>query len=478
LQALEAALGNRRTRRVPEIQAKMHYANDNAREDDDMELFPVTVTGFADEWSQANSNLRGSGFRIVKTVSQGSEDCVSPWEIIIEEGPPPRPELASEEKAEIMKVVDTQLRNEAIRDHFSQSINRDRYSDYDKMVEVEMYLMKIKRRVQENYYATKMSAVADIQLIRDNCVKYNGMANELAQISCQMYNDVRGQLLSDEESSMMITTETEFRAASSTPAGQPGVRPIRLRLRNSAASSVPGPVDGGEEPQESLPQHGRRSLRSGFETADNNVQDGAPDVDEVAQEPSSRTSRGQERTRSIQESDSDGDEAPSDSEPEDSDDEIVRPSRNSRKRRRSSTDDQEDETERSSRRPTRARRTISAPEQESGRRTRRGGRNQVTSYQDPDSDEFDPEDEEEPESSSSEEEPDSPSRRTRTTHTSYAELPSDYDEEDFEDDEQPVKKKRSASTSPRAKRKRDQSKSFVIISYLFMFWFALENELI
>lgn len=463
LQKLEAALGaTRRTRRVPELAVKLFYGKDNASEDDDMVLYDATITGFRGEQSQSNLHLRGSGFGLVKTTSQGTEDFNSPWEIIIEDDESPRPELDAEEKKQMMDLINAQLRNDVVMEHLAQQVNRSQYSDYDKMVEVEMYFMKIKRRIQENFYATKLSVINDIKLIKENCLKYNGVENELTQISMQMYEEVLEQALSDEERSFMISTEAELKAASRTSAGRSSAsRPsLRLRIRNSGTMTSDEPAGAGDEvaaEPEVSSQPGRRSLRSDLDTADNQT-DGSEDDEEPQQPSASRSSRASRRGRrqAIQESDDSDEnedeaehEGVHESDDEDSDGEVALSSRSSRRRRRSSTEDDEDQLESSIDRPRRARRRASTREEAGSRRSRRN--NPISTYEDPDSDEFDPEDEEsEPESES---EAESPSRRTRNSRTNYAELPSDYDEDELEEEKPPQKRKRTSSASPRAKKK-------------------------
>ena len=62
------------------------------------------------------------------------------------------------------------------------------YSDYLLMVEVPMYLQHIRRRMQNNYYTNKSSVVADMELIKENCYKYNEDNNEFYDLACEMHN--------------------------------------------------------------------------------------------------------------------------------------------------------------------------------------------------------------------------------------------------------------------------------------------------
>ena len=62
------------------------------------------------------------------------------------------------------------------------------YSDYLLMVEIPMYLQLILRRMQSNYYTNKLSVVADMELIKENCYKYNKDNNEFYDLACEMHN--------------------------------------------------------------------------------------------------------------------------------------------------------------------------------------------------------------------------------------------------------------------------------------------------
>ena len=61
------------------------------------------------------------------------------------------------------------------------------YSDYLCMIEVPMYLQIIRQRLQNNYYTNKNSVVSDMELIKENCYKYNEDDNEFYALACEMH---------------------------------------------------------------------------------------------------------------------------------------------------------------------------------------------------------------------------------------------------------------------------------------------------
>ncbi|KAL7531021.1 hypothetical protein ACHAWF_003599 [Thalassiosira exigua] len=56
------------------------------------------------------------------------------------------------------------------------------------MVEVPMYLSLIQKRLLSNYYTNKNSVVADIELVRENCYKYNEDGDGFHVLACEMYD--------------------------------------------------------------------------------------------------------------------------------------------------------------------------------------------------------------------------------------------------------------------------------------------------
>ena len=55
------------------------------------------------------------------------------------------------------------------------------------MIEVPMYLQIIRQRLQNNYYTNKNSVVSDMELIKENCYKYNEDDNEFYALACEMH---------------------------------------------------------------------------------------------------------------------------------------------------------------------------------------------------------------------------------------------------------------------------------------------------
>lgn len=287
LQALENALRARGS--VFEgLEAFVFYQSDNTRaEDEENQLFEGKIEGSKEDDTHPDAHLRGSGFEVVQVNSQEYSDHFSPWEIVVEDVKAGRPGLSDDDKKSILEALNVQLRKPGVREHLSQSVDEVRYSDYAKMVEVPIDMMFIKRRLESDYYATKLSVAADVKLIRDNCVKYNGTANDLSRLARVMYEEFEREILSDEDRSHIVSEEGFVAAADEGP-GQvqqaqhvPNLR-TRVRQPSTAAGNASQSTYGlrdrsrtrRQSALETLPsppvaRGGRRALRNEFEASTN-----------------------------------------------------------------------------------------------------------------------------------------------------------------------------------------------------------------
>ena len=75
--------------------------------------------------------------------------------------------LSEDDAKSILEALNVQLQKPGAREHLSHPVDEVRYSGCEKMVEVPMDIMIINRRLELDYYATKLSVFADVKLIRD-----------------------------------------------------------------------------------------------------------------------------------------------------------------------------------------------------------------------------------------------------------------------------------------------------------------------
>mmetsp|Transcript_9846 Transcript_9846/g.23194 ORF Transcript_9846/g.23194 Transcript_9846/m.23194 type:complete len:2231 (+) Transcript_9846:109-6801(+) len=223
-------------------------------DDSEFGTYPATIDALQEEENFAHASLRGSGFGVVNLTCQGFSSQFSPWEIEAANTEIERPSLTDEEKKLIVDNLNDQLKKSEVREYFSRPVNQIRYSDYWSMVEVEMSLFFIKRRLEANYYGSKLSVVGDVRLIRDNCIKYNSTSNELSVIACEMCDEFESKVLSETELSQLITEEEFNDLVNSSQASETSVR---LRARDSRRPSSLETL-----PQPGLPTRQRTSVQN------------------------------------------------------------------------------------------------------------------------------------------------------------------------------------------------------------------------
>eukprot|EP00934_Nitzschia_sp_Nitz4_P007938 Nitzschia sp. Nitz4//scaffold221_size33835//940//7855//NITZ4_007849-RA/size33835-augustus-gene-0.0-mRNA-1//1//CDS//3329542551//7928//frame0 len=244
LRALEASL--RETGQIGGLPVNVYYSSDGPQ-DSPMEVYHGEIVGLGGEEPQSSPHLSGSGFGVVSVDMVDSHDEFSPWDICMPTLSIERPCLSEEDKKLILDNLNVQSRKESVAQLLSTPVDKSMYSDYDRMVEVEMNLMTVKRRLTSNYYSNKLSVVGDLRLIRDNCIKYNSAANDLATIATEMCLDFESRVLNDDEKKFIITEEEYVEMSQSLqPANSTAQAPTtRLRLRmqtNHVSAPSPQPI--------------------------------------------------------------------------------------------------------------------------------------------------------------------------------------------------------------------------------------------
>ena len=144
--------------------------------------------------------------------------------------------------------------------------------------------------MQSNYYTNKLSVVADIELIKENCYKYNEDKNEFYDLACEMHkkfeeliNDIPEDLCSNESNESDPETtirrglgDAQETAASSRPMQR---SPNRSRRSLSRVSSSLANLPGSSE---RVLRRSTRSANTNNSTAASNHQhlEGQDDEDE------------------------------------------------------------------------------------------------------------------------------------------------------------------------------------------------------
>jgi WD40 repeat protein len=195
-------------------EVEVFYGSNEGLDDGDFVSFKGTVVAQAAVDDDGDPNLCGSGYgSLTIQWEDGSDDhACSPWELVALESTTildvQRPKLSAEEKKTIRKALSVIRAMEGVKALFDQPVNTRRCSDYESRVEVPMSLSFVKTRLDRDYYATRLSVVADVALISTNCWKYNG-ESELTQVAREMSEKFMDVVLSPDEKTSFL----DFQAA-------------------------------------------------------------------------------------------------------------------------------------------------------------------------------------------------------------------------------------------------------------------------
>ena len=167
--------------------------NQEGHNTEDAELIPYNckVVGINGQ-DEDEFHFQRCGFNSIKVKwdTNDDEDLISPWELTLASficNPPAPPMLHENEKAALLKIIDKQEENRQIRVWFTYHVNANRYTDYLNMIEIPMDMIIIRKRLMEGYYTNKLSVIADMKTIRDNCIKYNDTNEEISVRASELY---------------------------------------------------------------------------------------------------------------------------------------------------------------------------------------------------------------------------------------------------------------------------------------------------
>jgi hypothetical protein len=226
--ALEYHIRSRRSG-VAGLEVDLYYEQEQG--DSDLRVWPATIEEILPDEGHSDVHLQGSGFGVVQVWDglEQNRDHVSPWELNTEGVNLTRPCMSDNEKESVLQELNRLLRKDEIANHLSLPVDEERYCDYTNMIEIPMDVMFIKRRLAANFYGSKLGAAADLQLIRDNCIKYNTTDNEMSEIAVTMCNEFEENILSDDERSQMISEDDFDKIHKEQSEGQQ-VSSMRIRL--------------------------------------------------------------------------------------------------------------------------------------------------------------------------------------------------------------------------------------------------------
>jgi hypothetical protein len=160
-------------------------------EDEKFETAPCNIISITENFDQ-ELHFQNSGYNSLKIRYESLDEGVAcPWDVSIrgKENEAPLPaSLSSEQKKVISSILDELEKDEYVYSVFSAPVDTRVFVDYLQMIEVPMDTSLIRRRLNKNYYTNVLSVVADMKLIRDNCLKYNKQDSEISKEGNKLYD--------------------------------------------------------------------------------------------------------------------------------------------------------------------------------------------------------------------------------------------------------------------------------------------------
>lgn len=308
---------------VSDLSVTINYPPDtgdqrHGREDPKYISYNAQIVDYT-ETDEEEFHFQCSGYNALSMVWTDSNDeeltPVCAWEIQVNGLNDPKniPQMSTETRdavnAALKKIMSSDPK---VKEWFDSMPDTRIYSDYLLMIEVPMYLQRIRQRLQNNYYTNKNSVVADMELIKENCYKYNEDNNDFYELACQMHTTFKAlvdaipedpPIVDSDESDQETTIRRGrgvARANNAVSTGQGGRSSNRSRRRlsqqhhQSSLANLPQPdvgralrrstralgnsaQDAGIEssPQDSLQRNRStsRSMRRSQDAATNNAQD-------------------------------------------------------------------------------------------------------------------------------------------------------------------------------------------------------------
>jgi hypothetical protein len=215
--------------------------------------------------------------------AQGEEEIhVCSWDITVDNVEPPEVPLMSKEmKKELLDALNEVMRmDDKIREWFYLQVDTSQYTDYFDMIEAPMYISLIQSRLRNNYYTNKYSVLSDVELIKENCYKYNEDNNEFYDSACQMYDKFKSLVDAIETPDNEMTTSFSAPVQESRSTRNRAAAPASARRANAPTS--PRRTNGAEA--------SRRSTRS-------RQMDPSSSEEEVEEEAASRLRSTRRSTR-------------------------------------------------------------------------------------------------------------------------------------------------------------------------------------
>ncbi len=150
-------------------------------------------------YEESEIHLKGSGFGslAIKWLEvedkNSSSDVLSTWELTCKnrsKSVPFPPQLTNEETNQFLDILNKLVNENAdYQLYFLKPVDTNTFPDYKNYIELPMDISFIQERLKNKYYTNKLSVMADFMLMKENCIKYNGMKSELVGIAQKMFDE-------------------------------------------------------------------------------------------------------------------------------------------------------------------------------------------------------------------------------------------------------------------------------------------------
>jgi Transcription factor involved in chromatin remodeling, contains bromodomain len=168
------------------------FVNSEA-EDSRFDPYSCELSTIIPDDDECESHFHGSGYNALQLTYEGSNSSAANiWEVTVsgkEDQCPLPPCLTDDQTSALIEILNSLESDEYVKAAFSAPVDTRRFMDYEQMVEVPIDLSFIKQRLQHKYYTNVHSVLADMKLLRDNCIKYNKDGSEITTEANKMFQN-------------------------------------------------------------------------------------------------------------------------------------------------------------------------------------------------------------------------------------------------------------------------------------------------
>ncbi len=190
VQQLEEAAKNNK-KGVLGLAVRDFFFEPQSEEDASFEPYQCRISkSLVDNEDKIHFQRSGYNSLVIRYRNADDLSLASPWDVSLhkpsEKCPLPSCLTSSQEEI-LIQILDSLEEDVYVINTFSSPVDTRRYVDYLYMIEVPMDLSTIRKRLKNQYYTNIQSVKSDVQLILDNCKKYNKNDSDVSIEANNMY---------------------------------------------------------------------------------------------------------------------------------------------------------------------------------------------------------------------------------------------------------------------------------------------------